>query len=55
MIGVCWLDHAYRRCGIGTLMLRSLIDIARRLGLQQLYIKVVTKQHRVIKTVQDLV
>jgi len=49
-----FLDHDYRRRGIGTLMLRSLIDIARRVGLQQLYTEVVTTQPQVIKAFQDL-
>lgn len=49
-----FLDRQYRGRGIGTLMLASLIDIARRLGLQQLYIEVVTNQYRVIKAVQDM-
>ena len=49
-----FLDRTYRRQGIGTLMLRTLIEIARRLGLQQLYTEVVTTQGRVIKAFQDL-
>ncbi|MCX7680681.1 MAG: GNAT family N-acetyltransferase [Anaerolineae bacterium] len=49
-----FLDRQYRRRGIGTLMLRALIDIARMVGLQQLYIEVVTTQTDVIKAVQDL-
>jgi acetyltransferase len=49
-----FLDREYRGRGIGMLMLHSLIDIARRLGLQQLYAEVVSTQHRVIKAVQDL-
>lgn len=49
-----FLDPAYRRRGIGTLMLRSLIEIAQRLGLQQLYIEVVSTQHEVIKALLGL-
>ncbi|MEA3339997.1 MAG: GNAT family N-acetyltransferase [Chloroflexota bacterium] len=49
-----FLDRDYRRQGIGTLMLRSLIEITRRLGLQQLYTEVVTTQGRAIKAFQDL-
>ena len=49
-----FLDRQYRRRGIGTLMLRSLIEIARNLRLQQLYIEVVSTQHHVIKAVLDL-
>ena len=48
-----FLDRAYRRRGIGTLMLRSLIEIARTIGLQQLYIEVVSTQHNVIKALLD--
>jgi RimJ/RimL family protein N-acetyltransferase len=48
-----FLDRAYRRRGIGTLMLRSLIEIARTVGLQQLYIEVVSTQHNVIKALLD--
>jgi RimJ/RimL family protein N-acetyltransferase len=49
-----FLDHSYRRQGIGTLMLRTLIEIGHRLGLQQLYTEVVTNQGRVIKAFEDL-
>ncbi|HEY74153.1 MAG: hypothetical protein DRJ03_04395 [Chloroflexi bacterium] len=49
-----FLDRDYRRQGIGTLMLRSLIEIARRLNLQQLYTEVVTTQGRAIKAFQDM-
>lgn len=49
-----FLDETYRRRGIGTLMLCSLIDIARMLGLQYLYIEVVSTQYRVIKAIQEL-
>jgi RimJ/RimL family protein N-acetyltransferase len=48
-----FLDRNYRRRGIGTLMLRSLIEIARTVGLQQLYIEVVSTQHNVIKALLD--
>ena len=48
-----FLDRAYRRRGIGTLMLRSLIEIAQQLGLQQLYIEVVSTQHEVIKALEE--
>jgi RimJ/RimL family protein N-acetyltransferase len=49
-----FLDREYRRRGIGTLMLQSLIEIARRLGLQQLYSEVVTSQPRVVKAFEEL-
>jgi RimJ/RimL family protein N-acetyltransferase len=44
-----FLDKAYRRQGIGTLMIRSLIEIARRAGLQQLYAEILTSQQSLIK------
>lgn len=49
-----FLDREYRRQGIGTLMLRCLIDIARRVGLQQLYAEVLTNQPQIIKAFGDL-
>jgi RimJ/RimL family protein N-acetyltransferase len=44
-----FLDEAYRGRGIGTLMIHSLIEIARTLDLQQLYGEVITSQPRLIK------
>jgi RimJ/RimL family protein N-acetyltransferase len=49
-----FLDREYRRQGIGTLMLRCLIDIARRVGLQQLYAEVVLTQPQVVKAFENL-
>jgi RimJ/RimL family protein N-acetyltransferase len=49
-----FLDQGYRRQGIGTLMLRCLIDIARRVGLQQLYAEVVLTQPQVVKAFENL-
>jgi RimJ/RimL family protein N-acetyltransferase len=49
-----FLDRQYRRQGIGTLMLRCLIEVARRVGLQQLYAEVLTNQPQVIKAFADL-
>jgi len=49
-----FLDQAYRRRGIGTLMVQSLIEIARRVGLQQLYGEIVTPQQQLIKGFLDL-
>ena len=49
-----FLDRAYRRQGIGTLMLRCLIDIARRAGLHHLYAEIVTTQSQVVKAFEDL-
>jgi RimJ/RimL family protein N-acetyltransferase len=49
-----FLDRAYRRQGIGTLMLRHLIKIARLVGLHQLYAEVLISQQPVIKAFEDL-
>ncbi len=49
-----FLDHEYRRQGIGTLMLRSLIEIAPRVGLQQLYAEILSTQYQVVKAFEDL-
>jgi RimJ/RimL family protein N-acetyltransferase len=49
-----FLDRDYRRQGIGTLMLRCLIDVARRVGLQQLYAEVVLTQPQVVKAFENL-
>ena len=49
-----FLDRGYRRQGIGTLMLRSLIQVARRVGLQQLYAEVVLTQPQVVKAFENL-
>ncbi len=49
-----FLDKEYRRMGIGTLMVRCLIDVARRVGLQQLYAEVVLTQPQVIKAFENL-
>ena len=49
-----FLDHEYRRQGVGTLMLRTLIEITQRVGLHQLYAEVLTMQPQVIKAFEDL-
>lgn len=49
-----FLDRGHRHQGIGTLMLRSLIEIARNAGLQQLYAEVLANQPRVVKAFEDL-
>ena len=49
-----FLDCDYRRQGIGTLMLRTLIEIGRRAGLHQLYAEVLTMQPQIIKAFEDL-
>lgn len=49
-----FLDKAYRRQGIGTLMMQSLIEIARRVGLQHLYGEIVTAQAQLIKAFLEM-
>ena len=49
-----FLDREFRRRGIGTLMLATTIDIARRIGLHQLLGMVPTDQPQVIKALEDL-
>ena len=49
-----YLDREYRRRGVGGLMLSGLIDIARKLGQQQLIAEVVTNQAQIIKAFQNL-
>lgn len=49
-----FLDREFRRIGIGTLMVHCLGDIARRLGLQQLYAETLMIQPQVIKAFEAL-
>lgn len=49
-----YLDHDFRRRGIGGLMLSALIDIARKIGLQQVVAEVPANQVQVIKAFQTL-
>ncbi len=49
-----FLDREFRRRGIGTLMIRTAIDVARRVGLHQLIALVPTDQPQVIKPFQRL-
>ena len=49
-----FLDRGFRRRGIGTLMIRSAIDIARRVGLHQLIALVPADQPQVIKAFETL-
>jgi RimJ/RimL family protein N-acetyltransferase len=48
-----FLDREFRRRGIGTLMIRTAIDIARRVGLHQLIAMVPTDQPQVIKAFEN--
>jgi len=49
-----FLDREFRRRGIGTLMIRAAIDIARRVGLHQLIAFVPTDQPQVIRAFEHL-
>jgi L-amino acid N-acyltransferase YncA len=49
-----YLDRAFRRRGIGGLMLSALVDIARKIGLQQLVAEVPTHHVQVIKGFDNL-
>jgi RimJ/RimL family protein N-acetyltransferase len=48
-----FLDREFRRRGIGTLMIRTAIDIARRVGLHQLIAMVPTDQPQVVKAFEN--
>jgi len=49
-----YLAPDYRRQGIGTLLLKTLIDVAWRIGLQQLVAEIVSNQVRAIKAFEGL-
>jgi L-amino acid N-acyltransferase YncA len=49
-----FLSKEFRRCGLGSAMLRSLIDIARKSGLQQLVAEIVADQVKVINAFKQL-
>jgi RimJ/RimL family protein N-acetyltransferase len=49
-----FLDREYRRRGLGTLMIRALMDIARRVGLHQVHALVPSDQPHVIKAFEHL-
>jgi RimJ/RimL family protein N-acetyltransferase len=49
-----FLDREFRRRGIGTFMIRTSIDIARRVGLHQLITLIPTDQPQVIKAFENL-
>lgn len=48
-----FLDKEFRRRGLGTHMLRALIDVARKKGLHQLLAEVVADQPHTIKAFQE--
>ncbi len=49
-----FLSKEFRRCGLGSAMLRALIDVARKFGLQQLVAEVVADQVKVINAFKQL-
>ncbi len=49
-----FLSKEFRRRGLGTAMLRSLIDVARKSGLQQLVAEIVADQVKVINAFKEL-
>ena len=49
-----FLDREFRRRGIGTIMIRALIDIARQVGLHQLGAFIPTDQPQVINAFEHL-
>jgi RimJ/RimL family protein N-acetyltransferase len=49
-----YLAREFRRRGVGTQMLKSLIDVARRVGVEQLIAEIVTSQSRVIHAFEEL-
>jgi RimJ/RimL family protein N-acetyltransferase len=55
---ICWiriyLDRDYRRKGIGTEMIKTLIEIARRIGLQQIVAEIVGNQVQAIKAFESM-
>ncbi len=49
-----FLSKEFRRCGLGSAMLRALIDVARKCGLQQLVAEIVADQVKVINAFKQL-
>ncbi len=49
-----FLDREFRRRGIGTFMIRTAIEISRRVGLHQLITMVPTDQPQIIKAFENL-
>ena len=49
-----FLSKEFRRRGLGTAMLRAVIDIARRCVLQQIVAEIVATQDKVIKAFEQL-
>ena len=49
-----FLDREFRRRGIGTLMIRTAMDIGRRVGLHQLIALAPTDQPQIVKAFENL-
>ncbi len=49
-----FLSREFRRRGLGAAMLRALIDVARKCGLQQLVAEIVASQDKVISAFEQL-
>jgi L-amino acid N-acyltransferase YncA len=49
-----FLSKEFRRCGLGSAMLRALIEVARKSGLQQLVAEIVADQVKVINAFKQL-
>jgi L-amino acid N-acyltransferase YncA len=49
-----FLSKEFRRCGLGSAMLRALVDIARKSGLHQLVAEIVADQVKVISAFKQL-
>ncbi len=49
-----FLSKEFRRCGLGSAMLRSLIDIARKIGMQLVVAEIVADQTKVINAFKQL-
>jgi RimJ/RimL family protein N-acetyltransferase len=49
-----FLSKEFRKRGLGTVMLRNIIDVAKKLGLQQLIAEIVADQVKVIAAFKEL-
>jgi len=49
-----YLDQKFRRKGIGTELVKSLIEVARRVGLQQIVAEIASSQLQAIKAFEGL-
>ena len=49
-----YLDKEYRRKGIGTELIKALVEVARRIGLQQIVAEIVSNQTQALKAFESL-